>query len=324
MNYLELQQPQRIGIFLEEPLLRLVKRRVDSFGHKQNFSPKDLESLVRTHILEKFGVHQGYSFVSRQLFCDKTLESNANKSLFIGTDPRVEALCLEHHYSSNGSCEHQNSQLSAQASLMMNMSMKVLFDVMTKDLDTVCLLVADMNYTPLINHLKGLGVQLCLFSFSEEFLMTSDQVEALSLQKSELYDEADELIDLQALTQHLQTPRTKLQSFRHDDFLPREESVEVVAETQNILEREEKKDLKTSVEISFNENEEYIGEIANIIKNKGFAFIKRSDQNLFLHRSQMTNPEDFDSLEVGSMLIYKVRCLEHGRIQAVEAFPVAH
>ncbi len=302
-------QTKRIGFFVEKnyfaQLLQLKGQELQIEQLEQSIikhsqKPKDSHtpSLICKHLI---GQRQA-------LQLDKISESQAKERL---QDQYIEDLFLAREYELTNKLNKSSDEELLQNYIQSSFAIKVLSEAINKRLDLVYLLVEKPLYDYLFGHifqsLKSLGVEV-------RILNLNDDKTALSLDKT-----LEEKQEKQVLEPKEEKPQVEEQA---------KEEAPIQEETKE-PEQEQVKEVETAPEQttaeeedSFKEGEEYIGEIANIVKNKGFAFIKRTPSNVFLYHSNMINAEQFYELEVGSQVIYQMERTNGGRIQAIKVFPL--
>lgn len=351
MEHLDTNPTQRIHLFVEKKYFSELHR----FYHNEDISPKLIERHLEGYLKRFLGFRSKTNYTdyiidkhlisTRQVITASDIAPNEVQGLL--REQVLENLFIERHYSLTTKVVDNKDQALNQAVLQNTFSLKVLDTLANNDIDIICLFIRDNAYIDLLQYLKKYPVKVLLFaprSIDESLAIDDNLYEhANGLITSLNFQMKPEEGTAEATEKVLEEETTqKTPIFHHKDEDPEESKlgellgkiksapkIEVVAPKPRIVEskttthtieqkEEEEKDIEEIDD--FNEGEEYIGEIANIVKTKGFAFIKRSPANVFLYYGNMVELDDFYELEVGTKVIYKMRYAKGGRVQAYDVY----
>ncbi len=330
MKHSENNQLKRIGFFVDKSYYTSLHQVVG-----QAISPKRLEEHLEDALEEDFGLETTL-LIDKHLITDRLATSlTAPKAIGQETleEQYIDDLFIARYYELTSKLIQENQQAIKEAYLANSFTLKVMSEIIKKGLSSVCLFVQNDQYAELIYTLKSLGIQTLIYqvetskpelSLNENLSELADAVLTLTLEETEVKAET------QATTATIFHHSEDESSSKLEDLMgklkdapkiPVEERVIATVHTTSVKE-EPIVENKSEEEPELIEGEEYIGEIANIVKPKGFAFIKRSPANVFLYYGNMVDVEQFYELEVGTKVLYQIQKAAGGRIQAVNVFPV--
>lgn len=165
-----------------------------------------------------------------------------------------------------------------------------------KKFDVLVLIASDGDYVPLVHKLNALGTKVMIISWDFEYF--DDEGRKFSTRTSQdLLREVTYPIALHEIIE--QHPNEDDDNIINELFVPRINN---------------NKSFKKPVDDDLDENEN-VGEVVNL--NSGYGFIGYSPENLFFHYNSLVE-YDFNDLEVGDKVQFKVEQNEKGQLYAAE------
>ncbi len=330
MKHSENNQIKRIGFFVDKNYYTSLHQVVG-----QAISPKRLEEHLEDALEEDFGLETNLLIDKHLITYRQATSLTASKTITQEAleEQYIDDLFIARYYELTSKLIQENQKEFKEVYLVNSFTLKVLSEVIKKELNAVCLFVQSDQYAELIYTLKSLGIQVLIYqvetakselSLNENLSELADAVLTLTLEEKSVKAEAQ--TTTATIFHHSEDDNSsKLEDLmgkiKDAPKIPVEERVIATVHTTSVKE-ETIVENKPEEEPELVEGEEYIGEIANIVKPKGFAFIKRSPANVFLYYGNMLDVEQFYELEVGTKVIYQIQKAAGGRIQAVNVFPV--
>ncbi len=331
MKHSENKQFKRIGFFVDKSYYTALHQ---VFG--QAISPKRLEEHLEDALEEDFGLNSAllidkHLITYRQATSLTATKATTQKEL---EEQYIDDLFIARYYELTSKLIQENEDQLKEVYLQNSLTLKVLSEVIKKGLSSVCLFVQSSQYTELVYTLRNLGIETLIYqvesskselSLNENLREPADAVLTLTLEETEI--KAEPQTTTATIFHHSEENNTSKLSdlmgkIKDAPKIPiQERTIKAVHSTTEDAPNTED-NLVTEQEAELVEGEEYIGEIANIVKPKGFAFIKRSPANVFLYYGNMIDTEQFYELEVGTKVIYQIQKTAGGRIQAINVFPV--
>ncbi len=329
MKHLENKQLKRVGFFVDKSYYSSLHQVVG-----EGINPKRLEEHLEDTLEEDFGLETAL-FIDKHLITYRQATSlTASKTITQEAleEQYIDDLFVARYYEVTSKLIQDSQNEFKEVYLVNSFTLKVLSEVIKKGLNTVCLFVQNNQYAELIYTLKSLGIQTIIyqvetskseFNPNESLSELADAVLTLTLEETEV--KAEPQTTTATIFHHSENENSsKLEDLigkiKDAPKIPIAERTIKTVHTTAV--KEEEPANETEEESELVEGEEYIGEIANIVKAKGFAFIKRSPANVFLYYRNMLDEEQFYDLEIGTKVIYQIQKAAGGRIQAVNVFVV--
>ncbi len=340
MEDLEFNFPKHVGFFVEKNYFADLHKRFP-----EELTPKRLEQHLEDYIEDFLGFSPkaeekaGYTLEKHLIACRQVVKSSIlapSQVQDLLADQGIENLFIKERYTLTHKLIEDESKELSQALLLNAFTLRVLTAIQNGHYDVICLFVRDKHYVDLLQHLEAfVDVKVLLFDPRglEEGLMIDNRlceyadglITSLDFHNTAVKAEPQ-------VTAKVEEPRPAVtptifhnsddnESSKLGELLGKIKSapkIEVVTKPKEAPQKKANDFFEE--EEDFNEGEEYIGEISNMVKTKGFAFIKRSPDNVFLYYGNMVDVEDFYALEVGTKVIYKIRRAKGGRIQAYDVY----
>ncbi len=350
MEDLEFNFPKHVGFFVEKNYF------ADLHKHfPEDLTPKRLEQHLEDYVEDFLGYlpkaenKADYTLEKHFIACRQVIKSSIlapSQVQDLLADQAIENLFIKGRYTLTHKLIEEGSKELTQALLLNAFTLRVLTAVQNGHYDVICLFVRDKHYVDLLQHLETFAdVKVLLFDprgLEDELMIDNSLCEyADGLITSLDFHNKQTKAVAQTSTQEEEVRPAVTPTIFHNsednessklgELLGKIKSAPKIEVAQpKYAVKEQKPNFQEShqkvqnnffeEEDDFNEGEEYIGEVANIVKGKGFGFIKRSPNNVFLYYANMVDAEDFYDLEVGTKVIYKIRRAKGGRIQAYDVY----
>jgi uncharacterized LabA/DUF88 family protein/cold shock CspA family protein len=163
-----------------------------------------------------------------------------------------------------------------------------------KKFDVMVLIASDGDYVPLVRKLNTLGTRVMVVSWDFEYFDNDGR--RISTRTSQ--DLLEEVTYPVAMMDEIEKGTLNNDKLIEEMFVPRTNSTTF-----------------TKQEASNDDENEKISNIVNI--NKGYGFIRYQPENLFFHYNSLIN-YDFNDLEVGDKVQFKVEKNENGQLYATD------
>ncbi len=349
MEDLEFNFPKHVGFFVEKNYFADLHKLFP-----EDLTPKRLEQHLEDYVEDFLGYSPkaenkaDYTIEKHLVACRQVMKSSIlapSQVQDLLADQAIENLFIKERYILTHKLIEDESKELAQALLLNAFTLRVLTAIQNGHYDVICLFVRDKHYVDLLQHLEAfVDVKVLLFDprgLKEELMIDNSLCEYADGLITSL-DFHNKQTNVVAQPTKVEEARPSVsptifhnsednESSKLGELLGKIKSapkIEVSKPKYAVTEQkayteEPKQNSQNNFfeeEDDFNEGEEYIGEIANIVKGKGFGFIKRSPNNVFLYYANMVDVEDFYDLEIGTKVIYKIRRAKGGRIQAYDVY----
>ncbi len=332
MKHSENKDRKRIGFFVDKNYFSALHQVVG-----EAINPKRLGEHLEDALEEDLGLEANIIIDKHLISCREAVSTENGKATETQKhleEQHIEDLFIARAYELTTKLIQADRKELKQVYLQNSLSIKVLSEVISKGLTSVCLFVHSQEYKELLYSLKSLGIKTLVYQVStplaelkeeESLAELADAVLTLTLEEQKSTSTAQ--TTAATIFHHSEEESSSklgelMGKIKDAPKVPiKERNLESVHTTAT-KETEAAPQAQEQAEDDFIEGEEYIGEIANIVKAKGFAFIKRTPANIFLYYGNMLDVDQFYELEVGTKVIYKIEKTTGGRIQAVNVFPV--
>ncbi len=329
MKHLENKQIKRVGFFVDKSYYSSLHQVVG-----EAINPKRLEEHLEDALEEDFGVETALLIDKHLITYRQATSLTASKFITQEAleEQYIDDLFIARYYELTSKLIQENQKGLKEAYLQNSLTLKVLSEIIKKELTTVCLFVQSNQYTELVHTLNRLGIETLIYQvetskaelkLNEELRELADAILTLTLEEEEVKAEVKPTAP--TIFHHSEDESSSklndlMDKIKDAPKIPIEERTIKTVHTTAVKEEEPAEETKEESELV--EGEEYIGEITNVVKAKGFAFIKRSPANVFLYYRNMLDEEQFYDLEIGTKVIYQIQKAAGGRIQAINVFPV--